>query len=86
MIYNLIKGDFAILINAGMSYSTALLMNFVSACCCYVGLVAGIMLEEFSAGTWIYALAGGMFLYISLCNMVIEEKLSTTKYLNNPIR
>jgi zinc transporter 14 len=73
VIYNLIKGDFAILINAGMSYSTALLMNFVSACCCYVGLIAGIMLEEFSAGTWIYALAGGMFLYISLCNMVIEQ-------------
>lgn len=55
-----------------MSYPLALLMNMLSACCCYAGLVVGITLnEQFSAGTWIYSLAGGMFLYISLCDMVL---------------
>ena len=35
-------GDFAILINSGMSYPVALLFNFLSACCCYIGLAVGI--------------------------------------------
>jgi zinc transporter ZupT len=64
-------GDFAILINAGMSYPVALLFNFLSACCCFVGLAVGITLgENFGANQWIYAIAGGMFLYIALCDMV----------------
>ncbi len=64
-------GDFAILINAGMSYRLALLFNFLSACCCFVGLAVGITLgEKFGANQWIYAIAGGMFLYIALCDMV----------------
>jgi solute carrier family 39 (zinc transporter), member 14 len=64
-------GDFAILINAGMSYPVALLFNFLSACCCYAGLAVGITLgENLGANEWIYAIAGGMFLYISLCDMV----------------
>ena len=65
------KGDFAILINAGMSYPVALLFNFLSACCCFIGLAVGITLgENFGANQWIYAIAGGMFLYIALCDMV----------------
>ena len=64
-------GDFAILINAGMSFRQALLFNGLSACCCYVGLVLGIIIgENLHANQWIYAVAGGMFLYISLCDMV----------------
>jgi len=66
-------GDFAILLNAGMSYRAALFFNFLSACSCYAGLVVGIILgDNFSANKWIYAIAGGMFLYISLCDMVPE--------------
>jgi len=66
-------GDFAILINAGMSYHHAILFNFLSACCCYAGLAVGIVLgENFGLNEWIYALAGGMFLYISLCDMIPE--------------
>ena len=54
-----------------MSYRMALFFNFLSACCCFVGLVVGITIgENFGANEWIYALAGGMFLYISLCDMV----------------
>ncbi len=65
-------GDFAILINSGMSFPVALLFNFLSACCCFAGLAVGIIAgENLSINHWIYAIAGGMFIYISLCAMVI---------------
>ena len=64
-------GDFAVLLNAGMGYRTAMFFNFLSACVCYLGLVAGLILGyKTTAVRWIYALAGGMFLYISLVDMV----------------
>jgi zinc transporter ZupT len=54
-----------------MSYPVALCFNFLSACCCYIGLAVGITIgENLGINEWIYAIAGGMFLYISLCNMV----------------
>ncbi|KAK7098276.1 metal cation symporter ZIP14-like isoform X2 [Littorina saxatilis] len=66
-------GDFAILLNSGMSVRKALLFNFLSSLTCYVGLVIGILLgENTSANTWIFAIAGGMFLYISLADMLPE--------------
>merc|ERR1719369_2282789 len=49
-------GDFAVLLNSGMTMKQAMMYNFLSACTCYLGLV----------------LAGGMFLYISLVDMVPE--------------
>ena len=66
-------GDFAILLNAGMSMKQALMYNFLSACMCYLGLVIGIVVGEQTEGsTWIFALAGGMFLYIALVDMLPE--------------
>jgi len=64
-------GDFAILLNAGMSYKMAMAFNFLSACACYLGLIIGLILgTKTSAVRWIYPLAGGMFVYISLVDMV----------------
>jgi zinc transporter ZupT len=66
-------GDFAILINSGMSFKMALLFNFLSACACYVGLFIGISIgEDPETNKWIYAVAGGMFIYIALCDMIPE--------------
>lgn len=66
-------GDFAILINSGMSYKMALLFNFLSACSCYAGLFIGISIgENPETNKWIYAIAGGMFIYIALCDMIPE--------------
>ncbi|XP_057577878.1 metal cation symporter ZIP14 isoform X1 [Hippopotamus amphibius kiboko] len=65
-------GDFVILLNAGMSIQQALFFNFLSACCCYVGLAFGILAGSHFSANWIFALAGGMFLYISLADMFPE--------------
>jgi len=64
--------DFAVLLSAGMTMRQALLYNFLSACTCYLGLALGIVLGEFEASQYIFAIAGGMFLYISLVDMVPE--------------
>ena len=35
------------------------------------GLAFGIVIgENLKANQWVYAIAGGMFLYVSVCNMV----------------
>ena len=34
-------GDFAVLLNSGMSVKQAMAYNFLSACTCYLGLVLG---------------------------------------------
>ena len=65
-------GDFAVLLNSGMTMKQAMMYNFLSACTCYLGLVLGILLGEHDANCYIFALAGGMFLYISLVDMVPE--------------
>ncbi|XP_062913286.1 metal cation symporter ZIP14 isoform X2 [Mobula hypostoma] len=65
-------GDFVILLNAGMSLQQALFFNFLSACCCYIGLAFGIVAGSHFSPNWIFALAGGMFLYIALADMFPE--------------
>ena len=73
-------GDFAILISSGMTIRQAAFYNFASACCCYLGLIAGIFIgDNFAAAQWIFALAGGVFLYISLAGMLPEAQAHCTK-------
>ncbi|GFS01612.1 zinc transporter ZIP14 [Elysia marginata] len=70
-------GDFAILLNSGMPFRRALMYNFLSAMTCYAGTVIGIMLgENTQSHEWIFAIAGGMFLYISLVDMMPEMNLA----------
>jgi len=66
-------GDFAVLLNSGMTIKQAVIYNFLSACTCYLGLIIGIVLGELEGvNVYIFAVAGGMFLYISLVDMVPE--------------
>ncbi|GAB6029013.1 hypothetical protein CHUAL_004801 [Chamberlinius hualienensis] len=66
-------GDMAILLNSGMTMKQALMYNFLSACTCYLGLIVGTLLGELAeASVYIFALAAGVFLYISLCDMIPE--------------
>ncbi|CAB4020176.1 zinc transporter ZIP14-like isoform X1 [Paramuricea clavata] len=67
-------GDFAILLKSGMTFKQAILANFGSACLCYLGLIIGLILGfKTSAVRYIYGIAGGMFLYISLVDMLPES-------------
>ena len=64
-------GDFAVLLKAGMSVRHALMYNMVSSVLAVLGMVMGVMIGNISsASLWIFALAGGMFIYISLVDMV----------------
>ncbi|MEE6518358.1 hypothetical protein FKM82_029336, partial [Ascaphus truei] len=65
-------GDFAILISAGMSIPQALFFNFLSACSCYIGLFFGVLVGNNFEPNIIFGLAGGMFLYIGLADMLPE--------------
>ncbi|KAF0043863.1 hypothetical protein F2P81_003021 [Scophthalmus maximus] len=65
-------GDFVILLNSGMSIPQAIFFNLLSALSCYVGLVFGILLGSNFAPNAIFAIAGGMFLYIALADMFPE--------------
>lgn len=66
-------GDFAVLISSGLSVRQALGFNFLSACTCYIGMIFGILLGDMTqSASYIFALAGGMFLYISLVGMMSE--------------
>lgn len=66
-------GDFAVLLSAGMSMRQAVVYNFLSALTCFLGLGVGILVGDFTQGApHIFALAAGMFLYISLVAMMGE--------------
>lgn len=67
-------GDFAILIQSGMSLKKAMLYNFLSACTSFVGLALGIVLGELEGARYIFAFAGGLFLYVSLTHLIPELK------------
>lgn len=74
-------GDFAVLISSGMSMRQAIGYNFLSACTCYLGLAAGILLGDFAQGsTYILALAGGMFL-VSFYNLLSDMDTLTSSIL-----
>ncbi|XP_037652670.1 metal cation symporter ZIP8 [Sebastes umbrosus] len=81
-------GDFVILLNSGMSVPQAIFFNMLSALSCYVGLVFGILLGSNFAPNAIFAIAGGMFLYIALAdmfpemeNILREQKRTSTKII-----
>lgn len=75
MVLPVPTGDFAILLNSGMSMRQALCCNFLSACTCFLGLAIGIQIGHVG-GMWIFAIAGGMFLYIALADMVRDMEVS----------
>lgn len=61
------------LLSAGMSMRQAVTYNFLSALTCFLGLGVGILVGDLTEGApHIFALAGGMFLYISLVAMMGE--------------
>ena len=69
-------GDIAILISAGMTVKQALVYNLLSAVSCYIGFAVGVVFGNLNENIEpiIFALAAGMFLYISISCMIPDMK------------
>uniref|UniRef100_A0A7E4VMD8 Zinc transporter ZIP8 n=1 Tax=Panagrellus redivivus TaxID=6233 RepID=A0A7E4VMD8_PANRE len=81
-------GDVAILVSAGMSLRQALVYNLLSALTCYVGFAIGALFGNLSGhfAPFIFAFAGGMFLYISISCMIPEMKKAMEEGLQVSLR
>ncbi|VVC25735.1 Hypothetical protein CINCED_3A000551 [Cinara cedri] len=67
-------GDFAILIQSGMSFRRALCFNFLSACTAFIGFIIGICLGNMEYSGFVFSFAGGLFLFITLTHLTPEMK------------
>ncbi|XP_063423250.1 zinc transporter ZIP10-like [Mytilus trossulus] len=66
-------GDFAMLLKKGMSVKRAVLFNCLSSLLSCIGMVIGIAVGNIGAvSLWIFVAIAGMFLYISLVDMLPE--------------
>jgi len=85
-------GDVALLVTAGLSWRRALIYNLWSGMSGFLGFIIGALVGETSetAATYVFSLAGGMFIYISLAIMLPEmrEQLqeAITKSLPHAVR
>lgn len=70
-MYCITAGDVSILLHSGMTMKQALTYNTLSAAMGIPGLIVGIFVgETTSANQWIFAIAGGIFIYVPLADMV----------------
>ena len=67
-----VKGDFAVLLKAGMTVKQAVLYNALSAMLAYLGMATGIFIGHYAENVsmWIFALTAGLFMYVALVDMV----------------
>ncbi|XP_005107550.1 zinc transporter ZIP10-like [Aplysia californica] len=73
-------GDFAVLIRSGLSVKRAAFLNMVSGIPCYLGAVVALLAGEYGyLSQWIFSWVGGMFIYITLADLIPEMSSVYTK-------
>lgn len=67
-------GDFALLLQTGVSLRRAIMLNIVSSVLSFIGMVIGLLIVNVNADfvRWIYAGTAGTFLYIAFADLVPE--------------
>lgn len=61
------------MLKSGLTFRQAVTYNVASAIISYIGLVLGVIIGDIhSAHSWVLALTAGMFLYVSLVDMVSD--------------
>ncbi|KAK7485814.1 hypothetical protein BaRGS_00022914 [Batillaria attramentaria] len=77
-------GDFAVLLQNGMTVKKALFWNFISALTAFLGLILSLLVStDGDVRKWIFAVAAGMFLYIALTDLL--PQLTTHEAHSNVI-
>ena len=78
-------GDYVILLSTGLSWYTALLLNFISALTAVIGFFIGVAISTTSeeVNGWILAFAAGLFIYIALVDLVSLHHLSSLWHMHS---
>ncbi|XP_049801492.1 zinc transporter foi-like isoform X2 [Schistocerca nitens] len=70
-------GDFAVLLQSGMSIRRAVVYNILSSVLSFLGMACGLWVGEYEdAAMWIYSATAGSFLYIALVDLLPEMNSS----------
>lgn len=73
-------GDFAVLVRSGLSLKKALFYNIISSIPIFIGAIIGLLVGNLATTSlWVFAGVGGMFLYITLVDLVPEMTSVYTK-------
>jgi len=67
-------GDFALLLQTGLSIRRAVVLNILSSILSFIGMIFGLVIAGVHGGfvRWIYAGTAGTFLYIALADLIPE--------------
>ncbi|XP_037031033.1 zinc transporter ZIP6 [Bradysia coprophila] len=81
-------GDFALLLQTGVSIKRAMFLNVVSSVLSVIGMIVGLVIAGIHSGfvRWIYAGTAGTFLYIAFADLMPElGRNASDKTLKNSI-
>ncbi|XP_055905380.1 zinc transporter ZIP10 [Eupeodes corollae] len=80
-------GDFALLLQTGMSIQRAVLLNIVSSVLSFVGMAIGLLIAGVHTNMtqWIYAATAGSFLYIAFADLIPAMSMEGKKNLKNSL-